>query len=83
MLCSNLVLIDFIDLFELFDLQTDPFEKKNVSATHAEVVQKMKTLLVDWKATLPTKPTGNVFSAERKLIGSTENERKGTRRKGL
>jgi len=68
---------------ELFDLQTDPFEKKNVSATHAEVVQKMKTLLVDWKATLPTKPTGNVFSAERKLIGSTENERKGTRRKGL
>lgn len=51
---------------ELFDLRTDPFEKQDVSASQVDVVKNMKTLLADWKSTLPSKPTGNVFSAERK-----------------
>lgn len=51
---------------ELFDLKTDPFEKQDVSASQVDVVKNMKTLLADWKSTLPSKPTGNVFSAERK-----------------
>jgi N-acetylgalactosamine-6-sulfatase len=51
---------------ELFDLQTDPFEQQDVSSSETEVVQRMQVLLADWKATLPAKPTGNVFSAERK-----------------
>ena len=53
------------DYCELFDLQSDPFEKKDISQTQKEVVSKMKQLLDDWKSTLPAKPTGDVFSAER------------------
>ena len=51
---------------ELFDLQADPFEKQNVSAKQQTVVNKLKLLLADWKSTLPAKPSGNVFSVERK-----------------
>ena len=50
---------------ELFDLKSDPFEKQDVKASQPAVVQEMKTLLAEWKSTLPAKPTGNVFSEER------------------
>ena len=51
---------------ELFDLRADPFEKQDVSASQPVVVKEMESLLADWKMTLPAKPVGNVFSAERK-----------------
>ena len=51
---------------ELFDLQKDPFEKKNVSASQPAIVNQMKALLADWKSTLPARPSGDVFSVERK-----------------
>ncbi|MEM6279194.1 MAG: sulfatase-like hydrolase/transferase [Verrucomicrobiota bacterium] len=52
---------------ELYDMSADPLEKNNLSENKPEVVNRLTQSLVDWKATLPDKPIGDVFSAERKL----------------
>jgi len=52
--------------FELYDIAADPFEKNDLSETESEVAKQLLKKIDDWKATLPAKPTGNVFSAERK-----------------
>ena len=51
---------------ELYDLNADLAEEKDQAKNKPEVVKGMLALLKDWKATLPEKPTGDVFSAERK-----------------
>ena len=50
---------------ELFDIAADPYEKNDVKEEEPEVVKQLLEKLAEWKATLPAKPTGNVFSAER------------------
>jgi len=50
---------------ELFDFATDPYEKKDLKEAEPAVVRQLLEKLDAWKATLPAKPTGNVFSAER------------------
>ncbi len=50
---------------ELYDIVADPFEKKDLKEAQPEVVKQLLKKLEDWKATLPTKPKGKVFSAER------------------
>ena len=50
---------------ELFDITTDPYEKTDLKEAEPEVVQRLLSKLDEWKSTLPAKPTGNVFSAER------------------
>ena len=50
---------------ELFDLAADPYEKSDLRQQQPEVVDHLLEKLADWKATLPTKPTGKVFSKER------------------
>jgi N-acetylgalactosamine-6-sulfatase len=57
-----------LEYAELFDLVKDPLEKKNVAAKQEQVVAKLKTMLDDWLASLPPKPTGNVFSSLRKQL---------------
>lgn len=47
---------------ELFDIAVDVTESKDLSADHPDVVKGMLSQLEQWKATLPPKPTGNVFS---------------------
>ena len=51
---------------ELYDIAADPLEKKEVASENPEVVKAMVAKLDAWKSTLPTKPSGDVFSAERK-----------------
>lgn len=51
--------------FELFDLVADPLESMEVSAEKPEVVEELKTLIVEWQKTLPPTPSGPVFSALR------------------
>ncbi len=53
---------------ELHDIAADPFEKNDLSKTNPEVVAELLKLLENWKATLPAKPTGDVFSKERKAV---------------
>lgn len=50
---------------ELYDLVNDPYEKSDLKTMNPNVVQQILKQLDDWKTTLPSEPTGNVFSAER------------------
>ena len=54
------------DYVELYDLLADPLEKNDLKAQDREVVKELLLLLSQWRATLPEKPTGKVFSSLRK-----------------
>ena len=56
---------------ELYDLATDPLEKNDLAQQKPAVVQGLLQQIADWKATLPAKPTGNVFSKERLELPQT------------
>lgn len=51
---------------ELYNIADDPFETKNLASDKPDIVRKINAKLVEWKATLPEKPAGDVFSKERK-----------------
>ena len=50
---------------ELYDILSDPFEKKDLSKSRRPTVNHLTTTLNQWVSTLPAKPTGKVFSSER------------------
>ena len=50
---------------ELFDLNADPLEKHDLKSEKPAIVDQLRKKLERWKARLPIKPTGNVFSEER------------------
>jgi arylsulfatase A-like enzyme len=50
---------------ELYDIVADPYEKTDLKDNHPEVVVRLLKNIDAWKATLPAKPTGDVFSAKR------------------
>ena len=54
--------------FELYALAADPYEKNDLSSERAAIVKQLQEKLEAWKATLPEKPTGDVFSAERSAL---------------
>jgi len=47
---------------ELYDLVADPLEKNDLKEKQPAVVKELTKMLEQWQATLPAKPTGNVFS---------------------
>ena len=51
---------------ELYDIAGDTYEKDDLKAKQPEVVKQMLGKLKAWQSSLPAKPEGNVFSAERK-----------------
>jgi N-acetylgalactosamine-6-sulfatase len=51
---------------ELYNIAADPYEKNDVKDQKPEVVKALQAKLEEWKSSLPAKPTGPVFSAERK-----------------
>jgi arylsulfatase A-like enzyme len=50
---------------ELYDIAADPYEKNDLKAEKPEVVSALLKQIANWKTTLPAKPGGDVFSAER------------------
>lgn len=50
---------------ELFNFPYDRLEKKNLQSTEAVEVNRLKSFLDDWTATLPVEPSSDCFSAER------------------
>ncbi|MDG2127736.1 MAG: sulfatase-like hydrolase/transferase [Fuerstiella sp.] len=50
---------------ELFDIVADPYENSDLKEARPEPVKQLLDRLAEWKETLPTEPTGNVFSDER------------------
>jgi N-acetylgalactosamine-6-sulfatase len=47
---------------ELYDLLADPLEKNDLKEKHPQSVKQLVNMLEQWKATLPAKPSGQVFS---------------------
>ena len=47
---------------QLFDISTDVEEANDLKEDNPETVSELMTLLKKWQATLPKKPSGNVFS---------------------
>ncbi|MDG2170889.1 MAG: sulfatase-like hydrolase/transferase [Opitutales bacterium] len=50
---------------ELYDIASDPLEKKDLKTSNSKVVRQLQKTLADWQASLPAKPSGDVFSGER------------------
>ena len=50
---------------ELYDIANDPYEKNDLKNQHPETVKQLLKKLEAWQITLPAKPVGDVFSAER------------------
>ena len=50
---------------ELYDLAAGPYETSNLKEQKPKVVRQLLQQIDQWKATLPAKPTGDVFSNER------------------
>ncbi len=53
------------DHLELYDLLADPYEKNDLKAKNPKVVKELLRMLDQWRATLPAKPVGKVFSSLR------------------
>ena len=53
---------------ELYDLVADHLESNNLSESKPEVANSLREKLENWKSSLPAKPSGDVFSAEREEI---------------
>jgi arylsulfatase A-like enzyme len=51
---------------ELFDLEKDPLEKKDLKDEKPVVVKDLLAKIRNWQSTLPAKPAGDVFSNLRK-----------------
>ena len=47
---------------ELYDIAADPYEKNDLKKQNPEVVKQLLKEIDAWKATLPEKPEGDVFS---------------------
>jgi len=50
---------------ELYDIVSDPMEHEDLKGAKPQVVNQILAKLADWQGSLPTKPTGDVFSIER------------------
>ena len=50
---------------ELYDIAKDAYEKNDLKEQHPEIVDQMLKKLEAWQESLPAKPEGKVFSAER------------------
>jgi N-acetylgalactosamine-6-sulfatase len=54
---------------ELYDISKDVAEAKDLKAAKPDVAASLLSKINEWQATLPKKPTGNVFSELRKTGG--------------
>jgi N-acetylgalactosamine-6-sulfatase len=62
----KLIVNDELQRAELYDLEGDWAEAKDVSSEHADVVQELSAKLVAWKSTLPVEPKKSTLSGTRK-----------------
>ena len=61
----KLVANNDLSYVELYDLTTDPLEQTDLKDEQPEVVKQLLKKVSTWQATLPAKPTGDIFSAQR------------------
>jgi len=53
--------------FELYDIVSDPYEKQDIKNENPLIVRQLLGKITSFKKSLPLKPSGDVFSAERDL----------------
>ena len=61
----KLVTNNDLSYVELYDIASDVSEENDLKSEHPEAVKQLLTKLKDWQSSLPAKPEGDVFSAER------------------
>jgi N-acetylgalactosamine-6-sulfatase len=54
--------------FELYDLSKDPLEKTDLATEQPKEAERLLKLIRDWQPSLPSEPSGDVFSAERRQL---------------
>ncbi|MDF7808780.1 sulfatase-like hydrolase/transferase [Pontiellaceae bacterium B12219] len=64
----KLVTNEDLSYVELYDISNDPYEKTDLKEQQPETVKQLIQLLENWQQTLPAKPEGDVFSAERENL---------------
>ncbi|MDF7800132.1 sulfatase-like hydrolase/transferase [Pontiellaceae bacterium B1224] len=62
----KLVANNDLSYVELYDISADPFEQNDLAKENPEAVSELIKQIQQWQKTLPAKPTGDVFSNERK-----------------
>ncbi len=55
--------------FELYNIAADPLESRNLAIEEEEVAKGLLAEIEQWKASLPERPSGEVFSEERSRPG--------------
>ncbi|TWU38887.1 Arylsulfatase [Novipirellula aureliae] len=50
---------------ELYDIANDPYEANDLKDQQPETAKRLLSMIESWQDTLPAKPEGDVFSAER------------------
>jgi len=64
----RLLVNEELGMLELYNLNSDWAEQKDVSASHPEMVKQLLLKIKNWEKTLPEEPSSDCFSAERKTI---------------
>ncbi|TWU19795.1 sulfatase-like hydrolase/transferase [Allorhodopirellula heiligendammensis] len=54
-----------LSYFELYDIAQDPYEKTDLKSSESVATDVLLAKLKQWKSTLPSQPSGSVFSTER------------------
>jgi hypothetical protein len=62
---------------ELYQLDQDRAEARNVSSEHPEIVARLTALVREWKATLPEAPNPKCISKAR--LSPAQNEKTGSK----
>jgi N-acetylgalactosamine-6-sulfatase len=63
----KLVANEDLSYVELYDISNDAYEQTDLKNQNPETVAQLVKKIEDWQKTLPAKPEGDVFSAERNL----------------
>lgn len=58
--------------YELYDIGNDFKEENDLASANPQITKQLLQQLTQWKATLPERPTGDVFSKERQLKSKQE-----------
>ena len=61
---------------ELYNVMRDRAETMNIANQYPDMVQRLKALAIEWKATLPTKPAAHTLSPSRANKANKPEEKK-------